>query len=68
MLEPSHEAAVSFCRTAWRSAVQPAPVRRVVERAVSFGQWLRQRRRALGLTHAMLAQRSHCSVSTLRKI
>jgi TolB-like protein/DNA-binding XRE family transcriptional regulator/Tfp pilus assembly protein PilF len=39
-----------------------------VERAVSFGQWLRQRRRALGLTHAMLAQRSHCSVSTLRKI
>jgi TolB-like protein/tetratricopeptide (TPR) repeat protein/DNA-binding XRE family transcriptional regulator len=34
----------------------------------SFGQWLRQRRRALGFTHATLAERSHCSVSALRKI
>jgi TolB-like protein/Tfp pilus assembly protein PilF/DNA-binding XRE family transcriptional regulator len=34
----------------------------------SFGLWLRQRRKALGLTHAMLAERSHCSVSALRKL
>ena len=34
----------------------------------SFGGWVRQRRRALGLTHAALAERVHCSVSALRKI
>lgn len=34
----------------------------------SFGDWLRQRRRALGLTHAALASVVHCSVSALRKI
>ena len=36
--------------------------------AGSFGVWLRRRRLALGLTHAALAQRAHCSVSALRKI
>jgi adenylate cyclase len=35
---------------------------------LSFGLWLRQRRKALGLTHAMLADAVHCSVSALRKI
>ncbi|HQU50257.1 MAG TPA: helix-turn-helix domain-containing protein [Casimicrobiaceae bacterium] len=35
--------------------------------ATSFGGWLRQRRRALGFTHATLAERVHCSVSALRK-
>lgn len=34
----------------------------------TFGEWLRQRRRALGLTHAALAEAVHCSVSALRKI
>ncbi len=36
--------------------------------SVSFGLWLRRRRMALGLTHAALAERAHCSVSALRKI
>lgn len=36
--------------------------------SLSFGEWLRQRRRALGLTHAALAEAVHCSVSALRKI
>lgn len=36
--------------------------------APTFGEWLRQRRRALGLTHAALAEAVHCSVSALRKI
>ena len=36
--------------------------------STSFGAWLRQRRRALGLTHAALADSVHCSVSALRKI
>ncbi|MFO1330746.1 MAG: helix-turn-helix domain-containing protein [Rubrivivax sp.] len=35
---------------------------------LSFGAWLRQRRKALGLTHAGLAEAVHCSVSALRKI
>jgi adenylate cyclase len=35
---------------------------------LSFGLWLRQRRKALGLTHATLADAAHCSVSALRKI
>ncbi|GMU71005.1 MAG: hypothetical protein AMXMBFR42_04720 [Burkholderiales bacterium] len=34
----------------------------------TFGRWLRQRRRSLGMTHAALAERVHCSVSALRKI
>jgi adenylate cyclase len=34
----------------------------------SFGLWLRQRRRALDMTHATLAEVAHCSVSALRKI
>ena len=37
-------------------------------RSASFGRWLRRRRLALGLTHATLAERAHCSVSALRKI
>jgi TolB-like protein/transcriptional regulator with XRE-family HTH domain/Tfp pilus assembly protein PilF len=39
-----------------------------VTAAVTFGVWLRRRRMALGLTHAELAERAHCSVSALRKI
>ena len=39
-----------------------------MDSAVSFGAWLRRRRMALGLTHAALAERVHCSVSALRKI
>jgi len=39
-----------------------------VENSLSFGSWLRRRRMALGLTHAALAERAHCSVSALRKI
>lgn len=35
---------------------------------VSFGSWLKQRRTALRLTRAELAQRVHCAVVTLRKI
>ena len=35
---------------------------------LSFGAWLRQRRKALGLTHLALAGAVHCSVSALRKI
>jgi predicted ATPase/transcriptional regulator with XRE-family HTH domain len=34
----------------------------------SFGDWLEQRRKALGLTRQQLAQRVGCSVSALRKI
>ncbi len=34
----------------------------------SFGGWLRQRRRALDLTQAQLAQRVGCSTVTLRKL
>jgi predicted ATPase/DNA-binding XRE family transcriptional regulator len=35
---------------------------------VSFGEWLAQRRRALGLTRSELAACAGCSVSALRKI
>ena len=48
---------------------EPATHRRIkLDSAASFGLWLRQRRRALGLTHAALAESAHCSVSALRKI
>ncbi|MEZ4861324.1 MAG: tetratricopeptide repeat protein [Caldilineaceae bacterium] len=36
--------------------------------SLSFGAWLKQRRRALDLTQQELAQRTACSLSTLRKI
>ena len=39
-----------------------------LDSAASFGLWMRQRRKALGLTHGTLAERSHCSISALRKI
>lgn len=39
-----------------------------MESVDSFGTWLRQRRKALGLTHAVLASQAYCSVSALRKI
>ncbi|HEX6362651.1 MAG TPA: helix-turn-helix domain-containing protein [Albitalea sp.] len=39
-----------------------------MDSSTSFGRWLRQRRKALGLTHATLADGAHCSVSALRKI
>ncbi|HEX6265784.1 MAG TPA: helix-turn-helix domain-containing protein, partial [Burkholderiales bacterium] len=42
--------------------------RALVDSDYSFGAWLRQRRKALGLTHAALAERAYCSVSALRKI
>ena len=35
---------------------------------VSFGAWLRQRRRALDLTQAALAQRVGCATGTIRKL
>jgi predicted ATPase/DNA-binding XRE family transcriptional regulator len=34
----------------------------------SFGQWVQQRRKALDLTQAVLAQRIGCSVSAIKKI
>lgn len=36
--------------------------------SLSFGAWLKQRRRTLDLTQDELAQRIVCSLSTLRKI
>jgi predicted ATPase/transcriptional regulator with XRE-family HTH domain len=36
--------------------------------AHTFGQWVKQRRKALGLTQANLAQRVSCSKSTINKI
>jgi TolB-like protein/DNA-binding XRE family transcriptional regulator len=39
-----------------------------VSPTTSFGAWLRQRRRTLGLSHAALADAVSCSVSALRKI
>jgi DNA-binding XRE family transcriptional regulator len=39
-----------------------------MERYDSFGEWLRQRRRALDLTRAELGQRAGYSVSGLRKV
>lgn len=38
------------------------------ELPVSYGDWLKQRRKALDLTQAELAQRAGCSVFALRKI
>ena len=35
---------------------------------ITFGQWLKQRRRALGLTQKELAQQAGCAEVTLRKI
>jgi predicted ATPase/transcriptional regulator with XRE-family HTH domain len=35
--------------------------------STSFGQWLRQRRKALGLSQAELALRANCSFETIRK-
>jgi len=35
---------------------------------VSFGEWLKRRRKAAGLTQEQLAQQISCSTSTLRKI
>jgi predicted ATPase/class 3 adenylate cyclase/DNA-binding XRE family transcriptional regulator len=35
---------------------------------VSFGEWLRRRRKALGLTQEQLAQQINCSTSALRKL
>lgn len=35
---------------------------------VTFGEWMKHRRRTLDLTQAELAQRSGCSIFTLRKI
>lgn len=35
---------------------------------VSFGEWLKRRRKTKGLTQEELAQQIHCSVSTLRKL
>src|SRR5512133_1484384 len=35
---------------------------------ISFGRWLRQRRRVLNLTQEALARRAGCSVGTIRKI
>jgi transcriptional regulator with XRE-family HTH domain len=34
---------------------------------VSFGEWLKRRRSALGLTQEQLALQIHCSISALRK-
>jgi ABC-type oligopeptide transport system substrate-binding subunit/transcriptional regulator with XRE-family HTH domain len=39
-----------------------------MDRTVSFGYWLRRRRKALDLTQAQLAQRVSCSVDTIKKI
>jgi predicted ATPase/transcriptional regulator with XRE-family HTH domain len=38
------------------------------ERQISFGQWLRRRRRALDLTQAELAARVPCAKGTIRRI
>ena len=35
---------------------------------VSFGDWVRQRRKALGLTQAALAKQVGCAVVTVKKI
>ena len=39
-----------------------------MEAEISFGRWLRQRRKALDLTQEALADRVGCSVSAIRKI
>lgn len=40
----------------------------IMSESLSFGTWLKQRRRTLDLTQEELAQRIACSLSTLRKI
>ncbi len=39
-----------------------------MEAEISFGRWLRQRRKALDLTQEALADRVGCSISAIRKI
>ena len=39
-----------------------------IEEPVTFGDWLRRRRKALDLTQAQLAQRAGCTAATIRKI
>src|SRR6266498_2742592 len=39
-----------------------------MEDSASFGAWLKQRRKALDLTQAELAQRVGCALGTIRKI
>lgn len=39
-----------------------------IDESVSFGNWLRRRRKALDLTQAQLAQRAGCATATIRKI
>lgn len=39
-----------------------------MSKATTFGQWLKQRRKLLGLTQKQLAQRAGCAEVTLRKI
>ena len=34
---------------------------------VTFGEWLKRRRKTQGLTQTKLAQQVHCSVSAIRK-
>src|SRR5947209_7985807 len=36
--------------------------------ALSFGAWLKQRRRQLDFTQAALAARAHCSAESIKKI
>jgi predicted ATPase/class 3 adenylate cyclase len=40
----------------------------MIEGVTSFGDWLKRRRQALGLTQAELARRVGCAVATIRKI
>jgi len=40
----------------------------MTERRLSFGSWLRRRRKALDLTQAELATRSGCVLTTIKKI
>ena len=44
------------------------PQERGIDRAHSFGYWLRRRRKALDLTQAELAQRASCSLDLIQKI
>ena len=39
-----------------------------MSKATTFGQWLKQRRKVLGLTQKELAQQAGCAEVTLRKI
>src|SRR6266498_1645861 len=50
--------------SAWGRLAQE---RVAIDSDLTFGPWLRQRRRALDLTRAQLAARVGCSVSALRK-